>query len=100
MAGLAGCRELCSNVIRVVGCREVRLVAGVACRRHGLELAVRAALVAGIAIDRSMGPRERELVVVLLNIPSRDLPSPHRVALLAIRTQLALVISAWQSWQR
>ena len=91
VAALAGGRELCRNVIRVVGCPEVRLMAGVARRRDGLELAVRVSFVAGIAVDRSVGTRQREPVVVLLNILNRDLPSPHRVALFAVGAQLAPV---------
>ena len=91
VAALAGCRELCRNVIRVGGCREVGLVAGEARGRHRLESTGRASFVAGIAVDRSVGARQREPVVVLLNILDRDLPSPHRMALFAVRAQLALV---------
>ena len=66
-------------------------MAGVACGRHRLEFAVRATFVAGIAVDRSVGTRQRKPIVVLLHVLSGDLPSPHRMALLAVRAQLALV---------
>ena len=60
-------------------------------RRHRLEFAVRAAFVASVAVDRSMGSRERESIVMLLHVLHRDLPSTHGVALLAISSQLTLV---------
>jgi hypothetical protein len=66
-------------------------MAGVARRRHDLEFAVRPALVAGVAIHGSMGSRQRKSVVMLLHVLNRNLPSPNCVALLAVRTQLALV---------
>jgi hypothetical protein len=47
--------------------------------------------VAGIAVHRSVRPSQREAVVMLLNLLNGDLPSTDGVALLAVRSQLALV---------
>ena len=91
MTALASSRELSRNVAWIVGTGKVRLVARIARGRHRLEFAVRASFVAGVAVDRGVGTRQREPVVVLLNIFNRDLPSPHRVALFAARAQLAPV---------
>ncbi len=89
VTGFAGDGELGRHVIGIRSSREIRLVAGVALRRHRLELAVGAALVTGVAVDGSMRSGEREPIIVLLNVFVRDLPSAHSVALFAIRTQLA-----------
>ena len=70
-------------------CGVIFLVAGIALRRHRLEAAIRAILVAGIAIDGSVSSRQRESIVVLLNIFIRDLPSSDGVTLFAIGAQLA-----------
>lgn len=43
----------------------------------------------GIAVDSGMGAREREAVVVLLDIFDGDRPSPNCMALLAVSSQLA-----------
>jgi len=91
VTALARGGELGRNVVRVGSVLKVRLVAGDACRGHGLELAVGAALVAGIAVDRCVGTGQRETIVVLLHIFNRDAPSADGVALLAIRAQLTLV---------
>lgn len=66
-------------------------MAGIAIRRHGLELAGRSTLMAGIAIDRSVRPGEWKAIVMLLHLLDRNRPSPHRVALFAICAQLPLV---------
>jgi len=81
-------RELSRDVVRVLRCLIFGGVAGIAVRRHGLKFAVGSALVAAVAVHRSMGTRQREAVVVLLDLLDRNLPSPHRVALLAGRPQL------------
>lgn len=91
VAGVALSRELRRHVVRIDGGSKVRLMAGEALRRHRLELAVGATLVTGVAVDRRVRSGEREAIVVLLNILVGDLPSAHRVALLAIRAQLATV---------
>jgi len=84
-------RELGGNMVRVGSGLKVCQVAGVARSRHDLELAVGASLVAGIAVNRSVGTGQRETIVVLLNIFNSDSPSADGVALLAIRAQLSLV---------
>ena len=66
-------------------------MARVACRRHDLELAVGAVLVAGIAVYRRVGTGQREAVVVLLNVFNSDRPSADGMALFAIRAQLPFV---------
>src|SRR6202140_4131158 len=66
-------------------------MAGIAIRRQGLELAGRSPLMAGIAIDRGVRPGEWKAIVMLLHLLNRNHPSPHRVALFAIRAQLPLV---------
>src|SRR6516164_8862462 len=81
VAGFAVYGELSFDVARIVGGGEVRLVAGVARRRHRLEVAGRPILVAGVAVDRSVSAGQRESVVMLLHILDRDLPSAHRVTL-------------------
>ena len=79
------------EVVRRCRLLELCLMAGVARRGHGLELAVGSILVTGITIHRGVGASQRKAVVVLLNILDGHAPSPDRVALLAIRAQLALV---------
>src|SRR5215469_8203428 len=91
VARFAGSRKFRRDVIRVRSSRKVRLVAGEACRRHRLEFAVSPALVAGVAIDGSVGASQWESIVVLLHILNCDLPSSDGVALFAIGAQLALV---------
>jgi len=91
VTAFASSRELGRNVVRVGSARKVSLVAGVACRRHRLKLAVGAAFVAGIAVDRCVGTGQREAIVVLLHIFNSHSPSADGVALLAIRPQLTLV---------
>jgi hypothetical protein len=66
-------------------------VAGEAGRGHDLELAVGAALVAGITVDSCVGTGQRETIVMLLHILDSDGPSADGVALLAIGAQLTLV---------
>ncbi len=46
---------------------------------------------AGIATHGGVRPGQRKAVVVLLNLLYGNLPSTHRVALFAIRAELALV---------
>lgn len=64
---------------------------GVAVRRHCLKLTCRASLVAGVTIHGGVRTGEREAIVVLLNLLNGNLPSPHRVALFTVRTQLTFV---------
>ena len=78
-------------MIGIAGALVVRRMAGIAIRRQGLELAGRSTLMAGIAIDRGVRPGEWKAIVMLLHLLNRNHPSPHRVALFAIRAQLPLV---------
>lgn len=66
-------------------------MAGIALRRHRLELAARGSLVTGIAVYGRMRSGQREAIIVLLHLLHRDLPSTEGVALLAICSQLPLV---------
>ena len=66
-------------------------MAGIALRGHRLELAVGRALVTGIAIHCCVRPSQRKAVVVLLNLLNGNLPSPDRVALLTVRSELPLM---------
>ena len=91
VASRAVAREPGLNMVRVAGGLEFLRVARVALCRHCLEAACGCAFVAGIAINSRMRSRQRKAVVVLLYLLDRDLPSAHRVALLAIGTELALV---------
>ena len=91
VARFASGRELRADVIRIGRARIVRLMAREARGRHRLEFAIGAAFVAGIAVNGSVGAGQREPIIVLLHVLDRDLPSPYRVALFAVRAQLALV---------
>ena len=79
------------DVIRRRGVLEVRLMARIAHCGHDLKLAVSRVLVAGIAIHRSVRPRQREPIIVLLNLLDRYAPSANAVALLAVCAQLAFM---------
>lgn len=83
--------KTCGHMIWSCRCFEVRRVAGVALRGHRLEFAGGPSLVAGIAVHSSVRSSQREAVVMLLNVLNRDLPSTDGVALLTVRSQLALV---------
>ena len=87
----AGCGESTRSMIRIIGRFEVRRVTRVALRRHRLELATGCTFVTRIAIYGRMRAGEREAVVMLLHLLYGNLPSTHRVALLAIGSELPLV---------
>jgi len=72
-------------MVRICSALEVCGVARVALGRHRLEFAIRHSLVAGIAVDGGVRSGQRETIIVLLNLLHRDLPSPNRVALFAVR---------------
>ena len=57
VARFAGSRKFRGDVIRVLGSRVVRQMAGIAFRRHRLELAVGTVLVTGVAVDGGVGAR-------------------------------------------
>ena len=83
--------EHCGNVVGIARALEILGVAGIALRRHCLKLAGRCALVAGIAVDCGMSPRQRKAIIVLLDLLYGNLPSQDGMALLAIRPQLTSV---------
>ena len=91
VATVARSGELGADVVGIGRPRKIRRVAGIALRRHRLKLAVGRALMAGIAVDCGVRSGQREPVIVLLDLLNRNLPAAHRVALLAIRSQLPLM---------
>ena len=91
MAAIAVGSKLSSEVIGVCGRLKVLEVTRGAGRRHRLEVASCAALVTSHAIYSGVRSRQREAIIVLLDLLHRDLPSPNRVALFAVRTQLPLM---------
>lgn len=53
---------------------------------------------AGGAVQRRVGPEQREAVLVLVDLLHGDLPALHAVTLLTICAELALMdVGAWQS---
>jgi len=66
-------------------------MAAIAIGRHGGEFAQRAILVACVAIHRRMRSQQREPVVMLLDLLDLDVPALHRVAFLAICSELPLM---------
>lgn len=91
VALVAGCPELRGNVVWIRRDLKVRRVTRVTVRRHGLELAVGRALVAGIAIYCGVRPSERKAIIMLLHLLDRNGPSPHSVALFAVGAELPFV---------
>jgi len=66
-------------------------VAGIALSRHCLKLAASRAFVARVAVHGRVRSGKREAIVMLLDLIHRYLPASHRVALLAVRSQLPAV---------
>jgi hypothetical protein len=91
MAGIAGGGELCRNVVGIRRGLKIFEVAGTASRRHRLEVAVGTPFVTGFAVHSGVRSSEGEPVIVLLDLLNRNLPSPDRVAGLAIGSELPLV---------
>ncbi len=91
VATVTGNGKLGGDVIRVGRGLVIGCMAGIAIRGHRLEFAVGRAFVAGIAVHCGMCAGQREAVVMLLDLLDRDLPAPHRMALLAVGAQLPLV---------
>ena len=91
VAAFAGGGKAGGHVVWVGRLLEIRSVAGVARRGHGLELTVGRALVAGVAIYGRVRSRQWKSIVMLLDLLNRNLPAPYRMALLAIRPQLPLM---------
>jgi hypothetical protein len=88
---LAGDREFGCDVIGTACALVIYRMARVTVCRHRLELAIGHTFVARVAIDGRMCPGERKAIVVLLHLLDRNRPPPHRVALLAVGTELAFV---------
>ena len=66
-------------------------MAAVAVRGHGGVITQRTILVTFVARNSGMRSNQREAPVVLLDLCRLNLPATHRVALLAVRTQLPAV---------
>jgi len=91
MAGIAGCRELCGNVIGIGGFLKIRQVAGRAGGRKTQVIADGSVLMALLALQDGMRAEEREPVEVLLNRLDRYLPAENRVAPGAVLAELGAV---------
>ena len=91
---LAGRRELGSNVVwhgSASGYRllKILLVTGNTGGRKPLELADRRTLMTIFALQRGVGPEQREAVLVVLYLLHGNVPSLHGVALCAVRAHLS-----------
>jgi len=91
VARLASGGEFSGDVIWILSGRKILLVATEARRGHGVELAERAVLVAGVAGSRGVRAGQREPVHVLVDLLHRNLPAADGVTGLAVGTHLALV---------
>ena len=91
VAGVAGGRELCADVIRIRSLLVVPQVAGSAGRRQAQELAHCSALVAVLALHRGVRAEQRKAILVILYPLDGNFPAPHGMALRAIRAHLPLV---------
>lgn len=76
VTGFAPCGEACCHVIEHLRL-EVRLVTGVASRREAGELACSRVFVALVALQQSVGPYQREPVLVIADLRQRFLPTLH-----------------------
>ena len=91
VARFACSSKFSGHVVGVFGGLKIFLVATQASRRHGIELAERAVLVAVFAGHRRVRAGQREAVHVLIDLLDRNLPAADGVAGLASRAHLALV---------
>ena len=91
VAGVAGGRELCTDVIRIRGLLKILQVAGSAGRRQALEFAHCRALMAVLALHRGMRAEKREAILVIFNLLNGIVPTKNRVALRAVRAHFPLV---------
>lgn len=78
-------------MVRVFRRRELLLVTAVARRRHRIEIAESAVLMAGVAGRCRMGSGQREPVHVLIDLLDRNFPTPHGVTVFASRAHLSAV---------
>lgn len=91
MAVFAGRGELRRDMVGIAGGLEILGVAGIALRRHRLEVAGSRPLMAGIAVDGRMSTSQWKAIIVLLDLRHRHLPAQHRMTLLAVGSQLPAV---------
>lgn len=89
VAGLAGGRKSRGLVIREFGLRERLRVAGDAICGKPLELAGARALVTIVAGERGVCADQGETVLVCAEVLKARLPAANRVALFAVRAELA-----------
>ena len=76
---------------RIAGVLPVSQVARLAICRKPVENSTRRTLVAILALHRGMPSQKWEAVLMILHLLRRDFPTLHRVALLAVGSQLAVV---------
>ncbi len=88
---LTGSRKSGAHVSWSGSLLEILRVARVARGRHRAVITDRAILVARIAIQHGVRPHQRKAVVVVLDRLDGNIPSIHRVALLATRAHLGTV---------
>ena len=91
MAGIAAGGKFRANVIGIGGGLKIFKVTRRTGRGQRLEVAGGAALVTGFAIHGGMRSRQREAIVVPLDLLHRYLPPSNCVALFTIRSQLPLM---------
>jgi len=91
VATVASLRELCGDVIGIGGVLKVLLVAGNASGGKSLELSDSGALVAIFALDGSVGAKEREAVLVILELLDGNIPALDGVTLSTVGAHLPLV---------
>ena len=80
-----------AGVGRIVRLLPVFQMAGIAFRRKPVEDSRRGPFVALLAGHRRVRAKQREAVLVILHLLHRNIPTFHRVTLLAIRTHLPAV---------
>jgi hypothetical protein len=91
MAGVAGLRELCGDVVRIGGLLKIGLMAGIALGREALELADRSALMTIVALHCGVRAQQGETVLMIFELLDGDVPALHGVALRAVGAHLSLV---------
>ena len=84
VTGRASCREPACHVIGIRSCLKIFEVARRTHRRRRLESAGGFAFVAGIAVHDGVRSRQREAIIMLLDLAHRNLPPLDGMALLAI----------------
>jgi hypothetical protein len=72
----------------IAGVLPVLQVARLAVRRQAVENSASRLLVAVLANHRGVRPQQRKTILVFFHLLNRDVPAPHRMALLAVRAHL------------